>query len=376
MLVIPVGIKKGSVYDMYYVYRFLDQQNNVVYVGKSKQALEQRFKGHAHLPDQCYAMTYKIEYIECATESDMSIKEIYYINKYRNSSPLFNMLDTTELPTSVIFNDEWMMYTGPLEEHFRHSINYLEGYTQEKTTRYNMDGSVDKRKPNSKKGESHYVEPLTKEDITLLVEHFIAEINSAENNNQEQLRFRNLVMFILGINLPIKTNDFLQIKYKDLFDENDLPKAYEMQLSRFYKDETLHIPLRSVVKKVLLAYTQKYGLTYKENANDEFFQSRKHQVVSPRAWWNILSTAAKETGITTKIGTESLKKTYGLNVYEHAKDKLNALLFLGELWGRIREAQVIKYLNLSSDEIDFDYYFGEDFSLGDVDFSLINCLQP
>lgn len=359
---------------MYYVYRFLDQQNNVVYVGKSKQALEQRFKGHAHLPDQCYAMTYKIEYIECATESDMSIKEIYYINKYRKSSLFFNVLDTTELPTSVAFNDEWLIYTGPLGEHFSHSINYIEGYTQEKTTRYNMDGSVDKRKTNRKKGESNYVEPLTNEDITLLVEHFINDINNAENNNQEQLRFRNLVMFILGINLPIKTNDFLQIKYKDLFDENDLPKAFEMQLGRFYKDETLHIPLRNVAKKVLLAYTRKYGLTYKDNANDELFQSRKHQAVSLRAWWNILTTAAKETGIATNIGAESLKKTYGLNVYEQAKDKLNALLFLGELWGQVREAQIIKYLNLSSDEIDFDYYLGEDFSLGYVDLSRIHCI--
>lgn len=359
---------------MYYVYRFLDQKNNVIYVGKSKQDLEQRFKGHTHLPDQCYAMTHKIEYIECATESDMSIKEIYYINKYRISSVYFNVLDTTELPKAVAFNDGWIPYTGPLGEHFGHSINYTEGYTREKTTRYNMDGSIDKRKTNRKKGESNYVDPLTKEDIIVLVDYFVNEINNATNNNQEQLRFRNLVMFILGINLPIKTNDFLQLKYKDLFDANDLPKTFEMQLGRFYKDETIHIPLRSVAKEVLLAYTRKYGLTYKSNADDELFQSRKHQVVSLRAWWNILSTAAEEANIAANIGSESLKKTYGLNIYQNAADKLNALLFLGELWGNLREAHIIKYLGLTSDSINFDYYFGEEFSLGDVDLSKIRCL--
>ena len=39
---------------MYYVYRFLDKAKNVIYVGKSKQDIEQRFRGHLHLPEECY----------------------------------------------------------------------------------------------------------------------------------------------------------------------------------------------------------------------------------------------------------------------------------------------------------------------------------
>lgn len=125
---------------MYYVYRFLDKSKNVIYVGKSKQDLEQRFRGHLHLPDECYDLVYKIEYIECSTESDMSIKEIYYINKYRNENFYFNVLDIAELPTSVVFNDKWKMYKGPLGAHFHKSINYKKGYTSEKQIRYNKDG--------------------------------------------------------------------------------------------------------------------------------------------------------------------------------------------------------------------------------------------
>ena len=41
---------------MYYVYRFLDKSQNVIYVGKSKQDLEIRFAGHLHLPKECYSM--------------------------------------------------------------------------------------------------------------------------------------------------------------------------------------------------------------------------------------------------------------------------------------------------------------------------------
>ena len=91
-----------------------------------------------------------------------------------------------------------------------------------------------------------------------------------------------------------------------------------------------------------------------------------------RTWWKILNTASKAVGIEKNIGAESVRKTYGLNIFNRSTDKLKALLFLGEVWGREREAKVIQYLNLSDDEVDFDYYLGETFSLGDVDLSKLN----
>ena len=360
---------------MYYVYRFLDKAKNVIYVGKSKQDLEQRFRGHLHLPEECYDLVYKIEYIECSTESDMSIKEIYYINKYRNTNFFFNVLDTTELPTSVTFDDKWKQYKGPLGSHFHRSINYKKGYTSEKTVRYNKDGSIDKRKTNKKKGDSSFVEGLSSEEVDLIIKQLIKSINEATNNNQEQIRFRNLMMFMLSINLPLKTNDFLNLKYKDLFDNKNRLKSIEMKLSRFYKDTVLKVPLRKNVRKIVLAYTQRYNMSYGENAEDYLFLSREHQILSPISWGRILLETAKAAGITKSIGAESIRKTYGINVYANSEDKLSALLFLGELWGHIREAQIIRYLNLSEDEIDYKYYFGDAYAIGKVRLSKIKCLK-
>ena len=360
---------------MYYVYRFLDKSKNVIYVGKSKQDLEQRFRGHLHLPEECYDLVYKIEYIECSTESDMSIKEIYYINKYRNTNFFFNVLDTTELPISVVFNDKWREYKGPLGSNFYKSVNYKKGYTNEKNVRYNKDGSIDKRKTNKKKGDSSFVDGLSSEEVDLLIKQFIKSINEANNVNQEQIRFRNLTMFILSVNLPLKTNDFLNLKYKDLFDSKDKFKSIDMKLSRFYKDEILKIPLRRHVRKVVLAYTQRYNMSYNKNSEDYLFESREHGIIEAKSWWKILSKVAKTVGITKSIGTESIRKTYGINIYTNSEDKLNALLFLGELWGNIREAQMIRYLNLVDDNIDLKYYFGEKFALGKINLSKIKCLK-
>lgn len=360
---------------MYYVYRFLDKSKNIIYVGKSKQELEQRLKGHSHLPDECYNLVYKIEYIECSTESDMSIKEIYYINKYRNNHLFFNVLDMTDLPESVEFNDKWRQYKGPLEANFSHSINYIKGYTKEKEVRYNKDGTIDQRKPNKVKGADSYVEGFTNDEVNLIIDYLVSEVTNSANSNQRQIRFRNLVMFVLGVNLPLKPNDFLELKYKDLFDKNDQPKDVTLKLGRFHKDEVINLPLRGVVKRVLTTYTTEYNLSYQNSADESLFQSRKHQVVSSVSWGRILKEAAKAVGIQKNIGAESVRKTYGLNIFERSANKYNALLFLGELWGQTREGQIIKYLNLTDREVDFEYYLGEHFALGNVDLSKIYCLN-
>ena len=361
---------------MYYVYRFLDKSQNVIYVGKSKQDLEIRFAGHLHLPKECYAMVHKIQFIACKTESDMSIKEIYYINKYKSTEHyFFNVLDTTEIPKSVKFDDKWKMYRGPLPAHFSRSINFKKGYTTQKEVRYNKDGSIDKRKVKKEKGVSDYVEGFDSKEVDLIINYLIDEINNAENNNQEQIRFRNLVMFVLGINLPLKPSEFLSLKYDELFDKKDIPKDYKLNLGRYQQDEVINIPLKSNVKEILSAYRKKYKLCHKNNAEEPMFLSREHQILALGSWGRILSIASDSVSIKKNIGAESLRKTYGLNIYKKSRNKNKALLFLGELWGQVREAKIIKYLGLADDKIDFDYYLGEAFALGNVDLTKINCLK-
>lgn len=55
-------------------------------------------------------------------------------------------------------------------------------------------------------------------------------------------------MFVLGVNLPLKPSDFLNLKYKDLFDKRDNPKYYELQLGRYLQSDVIKIPLKSNVK--------------------------------------------------------------------------------------------------------------------------------
>lgn len=84
-----------------YVYRFIDGNNKVIYVGKTNN-LDRRFSQHfnksGHLPKECYNSVWKMEYIKVDSELNALLLETYYINKYR---PKFNRLNKTYRATST-----------------------------------------------------------------------------------------------------------------------------------------------------------------------------------------------------------------------------------------------------------------------------------
>lgn len=95
-----------------FVYRFLDSQYNILYIG-STTALRKRIRKHNHLPKECYERTKHIEYFRVNNEVDAKIYEVYLINKYRtpfNSEYNLGIVPTLKIDTPRwnIFNTETM----------------------------------------------------------------------------------------------------------------------------------------------------------------------------------------------------------------------------------------------------------------------------
>ena len=72
-------------YSRYCVYRLLDKDKNILYIGKSKQ-LKTRIANHlrekSNLPKQCVNKICFVEYLEFENECDMDLFEIYAISYY------------------------------------------------------------------------------------------------------------------------------------------------------------------------------------------------------------------------------------------------------------------------------------------------------
>lgn len=69
------------------VYRFLNINNEIIYIGKAKH-LRQRLATHSHLPSECYEECVRIEYVSFETEQDMDYAEKYFIPKFK---PKYNV---------------------------------------------------------------------------------------------------------------------------------------------------------------------------------------------------------------------------------------------------------------------------------------------
>lgn len=88
----------------YILYRIY-YSDNIIYLGRTKQKINDRLRGHffskpMHKTISIHNVN-KIEIAECKTESDMTVYEVYYINKLK---PVLNRDDkaydelTIELP--------------------------------------------------------------------------------------------------------------------------------------------------------------------------------------------------------------------------------------------------------------------------------------
>lgn len=98
--------------------------NCLVYVGRTKQPLQSRIRGHLfskpmHRTVNIEQVT-KIEYAELGSEADMNLYEIYYILRLH---PPLNVDDKARDDLSVTLPElEWKEFTTPLWEGWRQEI--------------------------------------------------------------------------------------------------------------------------------------------------------------------------------------------------------------------------------------------------------------
>lgn len=98
----------------YFVYMFLDDNEEVLYIGISIHLVNriesQHFLSqHGNLSEECILQTHKVLYHQCLSDSDMKIKERYLINtlvpKYNNK------MNQNDRFSFVIDNINWKLYS-------------------------------------------------------------------------------------------------------------------------------------------------------------------------------------------------------------------------------------------------------------------------
>lgn len=145
--------------------------------------------------------------------------------------------------------------------------------------------------------------------------------------------YRDYFLFALGINLPIKIDELVALKVKDVKARKDdilvINNRYEFPII---------MELREVINK------------YIEDMNDDdyLFQSKKNNkehIGSDRAYI-IISNAGNKIGI-TNIGGITLRKTFGYFYYKKTKD----ITFLKQLFNHPSNGYTYKFIGIDNDYV-------------------------
>ena len=168
----------------------------------------------------------------------------------------------------------------------------------------------------------------------------IDKINAIKKNLQKQ-SLRDLLLFVLGINTGIRVHDLLTLKVRDISDGSNLREF--LYICDAKNEERKAHYINNQVKTVL----EKNLASRKFEEDDYLFKSKKNDLpITRQQAYRIINQAGKEVGITEKIGTHTLRKTFGY----HAFRKGIAISILMSIYNHQTHAETLRYIGIDKDE--------------------------
>ncbi|MCM3570550.1 tyrosine-type recombinase/integrase [Neobacillus mesonae] len=168
----------------------------------------------------------------------------------------------------------------------------------------------------------------------------ISQINAIKEKLQRQ-SLRDYLLFVFGINTGIRVHDLLSLKVSDIWDGEEVREFLTLSAE---KDDSPKVHyLNQQVKNALEQYLAG-GVFHGE---DFLFKSKKNNLpITRQQAYRIINGAAKEVGITEKIGMHTLRKTFGYHAYR----KGIAISILMDIYNHHTHAETLRYIGIDKDE--------------------------
>lgn len=175
-----------------------------------------------------------------------------------------------------------------------------------------------------------YVEPIKD----------IEKINEMKKFLRKQSQ-RDLLLFVLGVNTGIRVSELLSLKVEDIR-EGDMLKDFLYIDDPKHEEKKAYYLNHSVRKELEI-----YLASHEFNPTDYLFKSKKINLpITRQQAYRIINHAAKEVGITGKIGTHTLRKTFGYHAYR----KGIAISILKSIYNHSSPTETLRYIGIEKGE--------------------------
>ena len=166
------------------------------------------------------------------------------------------------------------------------------------------------------------VQPIRKPELIEEIKQFLRDRSE-----------RDYFLFVMGINIGLRITDMLYFRVKDVRGKTEIP----IRERKTGKEKI--IPINATLRRAIAEYTKDM------QPNDYLFPSRQrdeNNLVKPitreRAY-QILQDAADHFKL-ERIGTHSMRKTFGFHLYEKTKD----IALLMYIFNHSTESITLRYI--------------------------------
>lgn len=165
-----------------------------------------------------------------------------------------------------------------------------------------------------------------------------------------QGRFRDLLLFAVGINTALRISDLLQLRFDHFLDEQkQIKKRFWIKEQK--RGKRHEIIINNSIREALKEYMSAYPVISNDSANFVFFNTKANSFAEPikrGQAWKFIKSICKDVGLTGNYGTHSLRKTWGY----HARMQGVDLALIMHKLNHESIAYTKRYLGITDDELE------------------------
>lgn len=139
------------------------------------------------------------------------------------------------------------------------------------------------------------------------------KIAQIKNLLRGQKRFRDLLLFVAGINTALRISDLLQLQINHFLDEQKRIRR-RFWIKERKRGKRHEVAINTSIREALGEYLEAFTGIRDDKNNFVFFSSKatdySHPIKRGQAWKFITSICC-EVGLSGNFGTHSLRKTWG-----------------------------------------------------------------
>lgn len=181
------------------------------------------------------------------------------------------------------------------------------------------------------------------------------KIDAMKSIMKGESNYRDLLLFVLGINTGLRISDILALKWSSFINGGGrlLKAGDQLNVVEIKTKKIKNFMINKSVAEALKFYYDSLGSV---KPDDPVFSSRKTddgslQPITRIAAWQMLNRYANMVGLNDGIGTHTLRKTFGYHLYK----KGVALEYIQKMLNHSSPAITLRYIGITQEQLNDIY---------------------